>query len=50
MAQGWNDSNFAVVLNEDKEIGERPEPSYSELKQSDRIRLLVRLLYEGMQG
>ncbi len=23
VAQGWNDANFAVVLNEDKEIGER---------------------------
>ncbi len=37
------------LLNDLREIGQRPEPSYAELKQSDGIRLLIRLLYEGMQ-
>ncbi|MDJ0718797.1 MAG: hypothetical protein QNJ54_31990 [Prochloraceae cyanobacterium] len=37
------------LLGDLREIGQRPEPSYAELKQSDGIRLLVRLLYEGMQ-
>jgi hypothetical protein len=30
-------------------IGERPGPSYAELKEDDGIRLLLRLLYAGMQ-
>ena len=37
------------LLNDLREIGKRPEPSYSELKESDGIRLLIRLLYHGMQ-
>ncbi len=37
------------LLTELREIGQGSEPSYAELKQSDGIRLLVRLLYEGMQ-
>lgn len=37
------------LLDDLREIGKRSEPSYAELKQSDGIRLLVRLLYEGMQ-
>ncbi len=37
------------LLNDLREIGKRSEPSYAELKQSDGIRLLIRLLYEGMQ-
>ena len=37
------------LLDDLREIGKRCEPSYSELKQSDGIRLLARLLYEGMQ-
>ncbi|NJL57156.1 hypothetical protein HC928_19970 [bacterium] len=37
------------LLSDLREIGKRSEPSYAELKQSDGIRLLVRLLYEGMQ-
>ena len=37
------------LLSDLREIGQRPEPSYAELKQSDGIRLLARLLYEGMQ-
>ncbi len=32
-----------------QEIGLGSEPSYAELKKSDGIRLLVRLIYEGMQ-
>ncbi len=38
------------LLSDLREFGKRSEPSYLELKQSDGIRLLVRLLYEGMQG
>ncbi len=37
------------LLNDLREIGKRPEPSYAELKESDGVRLLVRLLYHGMQ-
>lgn len=37
------------LLDDLREIDKRSEPSYSELKQSDGIRLLARLLYEGMQ-
>ncbi|MGK7953910.1 MAG: hypothetical protein AB4063_01370 [Crocosphaera sp.] len=36
------------LLTDLREIGQRPEPSYADLKQSDGIRLLIRLLYEGM--
>ena len=32
-----------------QEMGKRPPASYAELKESDGIRLLARLLYEGMQ-
>lgn len=32
-----------------RDIGKRSAPSYGELKQSDGMRLLARLLYEGMQ-
>ncbi|MEM8719991.1 MAG: hypothetical protein AAGE84_11870 [Cyanobacteria bacterium P01_G01_bin.39] len=32
-----------------RDIGKRSAPSYAELKQSDGMRLLARLLYEGMQ-
>ncbi|MDJ0581521.1 hypothetical protein [Crocosphaera sp.] len=37
------------LLKDLREIGKRPEPSYAELKESDGVRLLVRLLYHGMQ-
>jgi hypothetical protein len=37
------------LLSDLREIGKSPEPSYKELKQSDGIRLLVELLYEGIQ-
>jgi hypothetical protein len=37
------------LLSDLREIDKRSEPSYAELKQSDGIRLLVRLLYEGIQ-
>lgn len=37
------------LLSDLREIGKRPEPSYAELKQSDGIRLLVELIFEGMQ-
>ena len=37
------------LLSDLREIGKFPEPSYAELKQSDGIRLLIRLLYEGIQ-
>jgi hypothetical protein len=32
-----------------RDIGQRPGPSYSELKDNDGVRLLIRLLYHGMQ-
>jgi GMP synthase-like glutamine amidotransferase len=32
-----------------RDIGRRPGPSYAELKQNDGVRLLIRLLYHGMQ-
>ena len=32
-----------------RDIGSRPGLSYSELKQNDGVRLLIRLLYHGMQ-
>jgi GMP synthase-like glutamine amidotransferase len=32
-----------------RDIGKRPGPSYAELKQNDGVRLLIRLLYHGMQ-
>lgn len=32
-----------------RDIGRRPGPRYHELKQNDGVRLLVRLLYHGMQ-
>lgn len=37
------------LLSDLRDIGKRPAPSYAELKQSDGMRLLARLLYEGMQ-
>ncbi|MBV6622045.1 MAG: hypothetical protein KI793_03675 [Rivularia sp. (in: Bacteria)] len=37
------------LLSDLREIGKRPEPSYTELKQSDGTRLLVQLLYESIQ-
>lgn len=37
------------LLSDLRDIGKRRAPTYAELKQSDGIRLLVRLLYEGMQ-
>ena len=37
------------LLSDLREIGKRSAPSYAELKQSDGMRLLARLLYEGMQ-
>lgn len=37
------------LLSDLREIGKRPEPSYKELKENDGIRLLARLLYEGIQ-
>ena len=32
-----------------RDIGKRDGPSYAELKDNDGVRLLVRLLYHGMQ-
>ena len=32
-----------------RDIGKRPGPRYSELKDNDGVRLLIRLLYHGMQ-
>lgn len=37
------------LLSDLREMGKRGPASYKELKESDGIRLLVRLLYEGMQ-
>ncbi|NET00880.1 MAG: hypothetical protein F6K62_02855 [Sphaerospermopsis sp. SIO1G2] len=37
------------LLSDLREIGKRSEPSYQELKDNDGIRLLARLLYEGIQ-
>lgn len=37
------------LLSDLRDIGKRPAPSYAELKKSDGMRLLARLLYEGMQ-
>ena len=37
------------LLSDLRELGKRSEPSYQELKKSDGIRLLVELLYEGIQ-
>ncbi|WP_019509202.1 hypothetical protein [Pleurocapsa sp. PCC 7319] len=37
------------LLSDLRDIGKRSAPSYAELKQSDGMRLLARLLYEGMQ-
>ena len=37
------------LLSDLRDIGKRDAPSYAELKQSDGMRLLARLLYEGMQ-
>jgi GMP synthase-like glutamine amidotransferase len=37
------------LSGEIRAIGERPGPSYAELKEDDGIRLLLRLLYAGMQ-
>ena len=37
------------LLSDLRDIGKRSAPSYAELKKSDGMRLLVRLLYEGMQ-
>ena len=43
-------SQFHPELMADiRDIGSRPGPTYAELKQNDGIRLLVRLLYHGMQ-
>lgn len=37
------------LLSDLRDIGKRPAPDYAELKKSDGMRLLARLLYEGMQ-
>ena len=37
------------LLSDLRDIGKRSAPDYAELKQSDGMRLLARLLYEGMQ-
>ena len=37
------------LLSDLRDIGKRSAPSYAELKKSDGMRLLARLLYEGMQ-
>ena len=37
------------LLSDLRDIGKRSAPDYAELKQSDGMRLLTRLLYEGMQ-
>ncbi len=37
------------LLSDLRDIGKRSAPSYAELKHSDGMRLLARLLYEGMQ-
>ncbi len=38
------------LLDDLRAFGERPAPSYEELKQSDGIRLLLRFMNYGMQG
>jgi hypothetical protein len=32
-----------------RDIGRRPGPRYHELKDNDGVRMLIRLLYHGMQ-
>ncbi len=37
------------LMTDIRDIGQRPGPTYAELKQNDGVRLFVRLLYHGMQ-
>jgi hypothetical protein len=37
------------LMTDIRDIGRRPSPRYSELKQNDGVRLFIRLLYHGMQ-
>jgi hypothetical protein len=47
--RSFSSQSHPELMADVREIGKRPGPRYHEPKENDGVRLLVRLLYHGMQ-